>query len=285
MRESLSVCAGVVLFNPDIERTTKVIHSILHQVKELFLVDNGSANIEQIRVLSSSLSNVSLFENSENKGIAKALNQICQKGYDSGFQWVITLDQDTICPENLVEQLYSYANKDEIGIVCPAVDYEGLDKQKTKEGAETEYTYACMTSSSLTNINAWRKVGGFKEPYFIDFVDNEFCMKLGIHGYKILRVFSCTIKHQLGNSREIRVLGEKLRGTCHNKIRCYYMMRNNVLFIKEYSRHLNTMKEYIKLLYVAWGEILFSQHKTETIKFLIMGINDGFKGVTGKYEA
>ena len=284
MRESHKVCAGIVLFNPDIERTIEVIQSILSQVDELYLVDNGSDNIQQIRDLSGGLANAFLIENTENQGIARALNQICQRGYERGYQWVITLDQDTICPDSLVQQLKPYAKEDGIGIVCPAVEYEGLNINTRKEGTETEYTYACMTSSSLTSIKAWKEVGGFNEPYFIDFVDNEFCMKLGLHGYKILRVFACVIKHQLGNSREIRLLGKKLKGTSHNNVRCYYMMRNNVLFIKEYSIHLNTVKEYLKLLYVAWGEILFSQHKRKTIKYLTIGIKDGFKGKTGKYE-
>ena len=285
MIKSSDVCAGIVLFNPDIERTKRVVHSIMSQVSELYLVDNGSDNVKQIHDLVSANSNVYIIENAENQGIARALNQICQKGYNNGFEWVITLDQDTICPEHLVEQLIPYTKTDEIGIVCPAVEYEGLNLKTNKEGKDTEYTYACMTSSSLTNLKAWKEVGGFKESYFIDFVDNEFCMKLGLNGYKILRVFSCAIKHQLGNSREISILGKKMKGTTHNLVRCYYMMRNNLLFIKEYSSHLNVFKEYVKMFYVAWGEILYSRNRLKTLKYLALGIKDGIKGKDGRYEA
>jgi rhamnosyltransferase len=217
-------------------------------------------------------------------GIAKALNQICQRGYDDGYRWVVTLDQDTICPDNLVSQLSKYKNKD-IGIVCPAVSYEGLGIKTHRGNKECDFVYACMTSSSLTNLNGWKEVGGFKESYFIDFVDNEFCMKLSLKGYKIMRTFACEIQHQLGSTREIRIFGRKYRGTSHSMIRCYYMMRNNVLFIREYSQYLNTPKEYVKLIYVAWGEFLYSSRKCETLKYLWRGIVDGFKGKEGPYGA
>lgn len=284
MIESNKVCAGIVLYNPDLERLLLVVESIINQVEKLYLVDNASENIANIKELMTSFPHLLLIENNKNMGIARALNQICQKGYDDNYRWVVTLDQDTICPENLVCQLSRFKN-DDIGIVCPAVSYEGLDVHSEMDEDETEYVYACMTSSSLTNIRGWKEVGGFKESYFIDFVDNEFCMKLSLKGYKILRTYACEIQHQLGCTREIRILGRRYRGTSHSLIRCYYMMRNNVLFICEYSSHLNILKECLKLIYVAWGEFFYSSNKCKTLKYLLYGIKDGIKGKEGPYEA
>ena len=278
------VCAGIVLYNPDMDRIVAVINSIKDQVKELYLVDNGSECVSQIRELVDSIVGVYLIENSENEGIAKALNQICQKGIEQGFHWAITLDQDTICPANLVERLTQFVNKENVGIICPAVDYEGIELKTPEDGRVFEEVYACMTSSSLTNLEAWKFVGGFDESYFIDFVDNEFCMKLRLKSYRILRVNTCAISHQLGNSVEKRFLGKTWKGTSHKPWRLYYMMRNNVRFIKDYKANLNVPKEYVKIMYILYGELFFSGDRKQTLHYALNGLRDGLTNKKGKMK-
>ena len=277
------VYAGIVLYNPNLERLAKVIESIEGDVQSLLLIDNGSFNFDNISEAYSSRERIFIIANKRNEGIARALNQICQYGIDKGYKWCLTLDQDTICPPKLVELLYRYADDPNHGIICPAVHYEGINMDtKRKEGGE--YVYACMTSASLTNLEAWKKVGGFREDYFIDFVDNEYCMKLKLSGYKVFRTFDCSISHQLGESREIKFLWWSTKGTIHSSLRCYYMIRNNILFIRQYSKELNIIKEYTKVGYIAFGQLLYSRYKAKDLAHILKGIKDGFKGKTGKYE-
>lgn len=283
--EYSDVCAGIVLFNPDIDRLKSVVGAISGQVKEVVLVDNGSVNNRSITAVLANYMNVSLITNTENEGIAKALNQICKYGKDNGYQWGLTLDQDTVCPGNLIEELYKHTNNAIHGIVCPAVHYEGVNMESPSVNTNGEYVYACMTSASLTRLEAWEKVGGFNEGYFIDFVDNEFCMKLKQEGYKVYRTNHSAISHQLGESREVRFLWYKSVGTIHSSLRCYYMMRNNVLFIRQYGKELNVLKEYSKVAYIAYRQLLYSQQKMNDLIYIAKGLKDGFKGKTGKYEA
>lgn len=56
-----------------------------------------------------------------------------------------------------------------------------------KEPVE-EFIDFCITSASCTNLAVWKEVGGFDERLFIDLVDNEFCKRLIVSGYKILRL-------------------------------------------------------------------------------------------------
>ena len=227
------ICAGIVSYNPDITRLQKNINSILPQVDKLYVVDNGSSNILEVKKICGNDENIVILANSDNYGIARALNQLCEMAEEERYDWILTLDQDTVCPDDLIVKMVPYTNKDDLGIICPAVYYEGIGKNKQSDN-EVTYVYACMTSASLTRIKAWREAGGFREEYFIDFVDNEFCMKLKLHGYKVLRVNSCVINHQLGTSSEKRLFGViPVRYSSHSPLRFYYMVRNNRIFISE----------------------------------------------------
>lgn len=278
------ICAGIVTYHPDILRLEDNLRSVTEQVYKVYVVDNHSSNIDEIRKLVSSVANAELLENGHNNGIAAALNQLCGRAEEDGCSWILTLDQDTVIPVDMIETFKPYTIVPEIGIICPEVYYEGCGYQlANREG--TQNVYACMTSAALTRIEAWYKVGGFREDYFIDFVDNEFCMKLTLNQYRILRVNACQISHQLGESGIKKILGLKVRYSKHSPLRIYYMARNNYEFIKEYSMHLSVFKEKVKMGYVLMQGILFSDNKKEAIKYARRGIRDAKKGITGKFRA
>lgn len=284
MTRSEDVCAGIVLYNPDVSRLQLSISAISKQVDAVVLVDNGSDNNVEIKKVVEVFPDISLISLQENMGIAYALNKICEYSANHHSKWAFTLDQDTICPPDIIQKLLMSADGENDGIVCPAVYYEGLDvdtRKRSKE--EVEIVKACMTSASLTNLNAWREVGGFNNSYFMDYVDNDFCMKLNLHNYIIKRVNSCIIYHQLGDTRTISILGKSYKGTSHSPLRCYYMMRNNILYLKEYKSDLPLCKEIVKVLYVAYNELFFSKNKWKTFAMVNKGIRDGLRGISGKY--
>lgn len=277
MKSVNSICSGIVTYNPEIDRLKKVISSIVDQVEELVICDNGSVNASDIKETIELYSNVTALFSDKNEGIARALNNICEYAKVNHYEWVLTLDQDTICPDNIIQELSRALFIEKVGIICPVVMYEGLNLTTGNKNQDIEGDNACMTSASLTNIQAWERVGGFRDDYFIDFVDNEFCMKLQIYGYKILRVNTCRISHQLGDSKQKRFLWKIMIGTSHKPWRIYYMMRNNIWFINEYGAFLNVTKEYFKVLYIFINELFFSDTKVLTLKNGLKGIYEGMK--------
>lgn len=277
------VCAGIVTFNPDIKRLANNLKNVSKQVDVVFIVDNHSLNIVQLRRIASAFDNVELIENNHNFGIAKALNQMCEKAESGGYKWILTLDQDTIIPTNMVEIMMPYCSYKSIGIICPSIIYEGWDK-KNKVKNDTEYVYACMTSASLTRIKAWKRVGGFREDYFIDFVDNEFCMKLSLKNYKIIRLNTIQASHQLGKSGARRLLGIRINYSKHTPLRLYYMSRNNLVFIQEYRKHILFFKEILKLNYVLICELIFAEKKLKALRYIKRGVLDAHKGILGEFK-
>lgn len=279
------VCAGIVLFNPNLIRLRENIESIKNQVERIYAVDNGSKNKKELRSLITNYPNIIYIRNDENKGIASALNQLCQYACDDGFEWILTLDQDTISSLNLIEEMIKYVGETKVGILCPNVEYEGWKKHNKRATEKRPYTEvkACMTSASLTRIEAWENVGGFRNEYFIDYVDNEFCMKLKLNGYRILRINQSSIRHQLGISNCINILGiVHINYTKHVPWRMYYMIRNNRAFIKEYRYALPITKEFLKLWYIIIRSLIFSDNKKESLHYIMLGYKHGKNMALGK---
>jgi len=275
------VCAGIVTFNSDIKRLRQNIVAIYKQVEVIIIVDNGSKNIYEIQQLIRGKDNIFLVKNIFNEGIAKALNQIFMFAESRDFNWIITLDQDSVCENNMIETFAKYISYPNVGVICPRIDYFNHKQKKDIKSNEIDYVQACMTSASLTSLLAWKKVGGFDEWMFIDYVDNDFGMRLKLHGYKIIRVNQTILHHILGRS-EIKKIGIfKALVFNHTPFRNYYYVRNSIYFIKKYRKHINVLK-YIAIL-VIWElkKLVLEKNRIQTAKSLIAGLKDG---ITAKYE-
>lgn len=279
--------ALIVTYNADASILEQNIRSIIGQVDNVLVVDNGSDNINAIVELAKKYS-LDLIKNKENLGIASALN-LGMSFYDSnGYQWVLTLDQDSKCPDKMIDSYLNYIDGDYIGIICPQINYVGyIGKNKKNKNTENPYEIvdACMTSASFTNVNAWKTVGKFSEELFIDYVDNDFCKKLEIAGYKIIRVNGVQLEHRLGNSRNIKIMFvfNHLYGE-HSPLRSYYIIRNNLFYIKKYKGYINVCKEYAKLLYIIVEILLLSKQKCKHFKYIIQGLLDYKNNKMGIYS-
>ena len=100
------IMAGIVLFNPNKERLTQNIDAIYPQVDKIVLIDNCSTN--GIHIETRKKIDITLIRNNTNKGIAFALNQIMEYAFGHNFDWVITLDQDSVVSNNLINNWFIY---------------------------------------------------------------------------------------------------------------------------------------------------------------------------------
>lgn len=270
------IVAGITLFNPDIEILGKNIAAIVNQVDGLVCVDNGSKNFDEIqqKVLSK-FPTVVVEKNSENLGIAKALNQMFLFAKSVKADWVLTLDQDSICPDNIIEEFKKHLDTPDLGSLCPNImdrNYESKDFVKVEE--ETTYVNGCITSASLTPVKAWEEVGGFLEELFIDFVDHDFCAKLVEHGYKILRVNKVVLNHEMGNGKTVSFLGSKITVLNHSVFRKYYMARNWIYYMKAHKDVIPVAKERIKFVFFFVKTFLYEENRFEKMKVMFRGVRD-----------
>lgn len=268
----MKIYAGIVTYNPDdIDRLERSILSIAPQVNRIIIVDNGSNNYSKIeKYCMDNFTLITIIRNKNNLGIAKALNQIFDYAKTEGADWVLTLDQDSVCPNNMIESFLNYSNRDKIGIICPRI-VDDNDFYKVKD-IKQEYSYLskCITSGSLTNVLAWSNVGGFDEQMFIDFVDFEFCIKVVKQGYKIIRDNKVHLQHQLGNMTPKKIFGIKFRVTNHSIFRNYYYGRNAIYVLIKHKKFKMLINFFERIINIC----LFEDNKILKFKSIFDGIKD-----------
>lgn len=286
----LKAAAGITLYQPNIERLKKNIDSIHPQVDCVYLVDNGSQNISQIKTLTQNYENIKLIENGENLGIAKALNQMSESAFKDGFDWILTLDQDTVVESELIKKYSRYTEIDRVALLTPCIDDEN-EPDIIRSSVEVPYepVKRCYTSASFTLLSAWKEVGGYDEKLFIDCVDFDYCTTLIEHGYCLIRDNEAVVYHRLGHAKEVRFfmpigrffgihkLKKPFYTYNHSPLRTYYYARNIKYYMYKHRNSINRFTEW--RVYIQWLvlKLGFESDKFKKLKAIIKGRIDANK--------
>lgn len=275
------VCAGVVTYNPNLDLLEQNLNSLYPQVAEVFVVDNGSNNKESLNTLLSNYNNLRVCWNSKNYGIAQALNLLCALACKCGYSWIVTMDQDSVCDGSMIQYLAEYLSP-RYGILAPCVVFkdEGvvIHAVKNHKDQETSKISACITSGSLTNLDAWKSVGGFDEWFFIDHVDNEFCTHIIQKGYEIVRINKAKLHQRAGEMRYIKLPhGKILLLPYYSPLRNYYICRNTIYYIRKYWRNINLYLEIRSFIYSQIIKLTFEKGRRNTLISSLRGICDGLR--------
>lgn len=272
------ISACIVTYNPELARFSECLSAVAEQVEHVFVVDNGSNETSGVEALCREYDNAIFVPLGENKGIAAALNMGCTAADEKRCTAVLTLDQDSVCEDGLVEKLAAHLAKD-VGIAAPWISYAGNEGyyDLPQDGPyEVEWT---ITSASLTSIDAWRKIGGFDEALFIDSVDRDFCIRLRRAGYRVVIDPATSLSHELGDMRCVRILGKVIHITNHSSFRKYYIARNKILLAKKGE---NSSAECVREISQEFFKaLLLEDNKASKISRLMHGIFDGLQSRMG----
>jgi len=278
----MMVCAGIVLYNPDVERLKLCVEAVREQVDQLIFVDNNSANIDDLQIHFNDEKFVWI-NNEENLGIAKALNQLIDFADKNDYSWILTLDQDGVCQDDMVQKmLAALENEKSVAIVSPLIIDRGVpvsEKPADKPHLDTEDVRFCITSGCLTNVKAILDVGGFNEWLFIYDVDREICIKLLRRGYRIVRVNNAELYHEHGLKTVYRrFLWKKVIYRNYTPQSVYYMTRNLVYMLRKYGKEysLNPFLRWLRLYFAFCVKFIFEPDRIQRLKSFTRGIREGF---------
>jgi len=170
-----------------------------------------------------------------NVGIAKALNEIAKMALLKGYQYLLTMDQDSYFPvPNLVPMISLAMSDSRIGIVSPV--HLVKNDLTEKVFGDSEEILTTMTSGNLLNLEVWNNLGGFDEKLFIDYVDHEYCLRMKKNGYKVVRANRITLEHTVGELKPRKFLFWTVRPTNHSPFRLFYQTRNRFYLKKIYGK-------------------------------------------------
>lgn len=260
-----------VLYNP----SNSIVSNIRSWTKlfdRIIIVDNSDNN--NVVVEFENYEKITVINNHDNLGIAKALNQGCKKAIMMGIKWLFTFDQDSKPEKGLLQAYTSYLENnanDNLGILTCKIKCCETDIIHATQGI-TDVLH-CWTSGSLMNLNAYKSTNGFKDDLFIDYVDFAYCLDLRKKGYVIKRLDNYVLNHHLGNSVMYSIFGYKFYVTNHSPLRRYYMTRNSLRISKMYGKDFPEFKfTIIKLMKVIFKILIFENNKLEKL----FAIKEGF---------
>jgi rhamnosyltransferase len=270
--------AVVILYNPD-NSVWDNIYSYIDYIRVLYIIDNSTISnrslIEKIVVLP----HVKLLHSGYNIGIAKALNLTLEHCSKDKHLWLMTMDQDTAFNTGdmslFLENFYRISAQN-VALFSPLHSRKGIQKSTLPLYVEKEYV---MTSANIVNVKIAKKIGGYREDFFIDEIDHDFCFRLGDAGFHILQNASLVVRHQLGEMhqrhRHVRL---------YPSSRLYYMVRNYLYLKKEHQdSHQDFFKKRDKYLRAfMFKQIRYGENRMQNIWMILKGMIDYGLGKRGK---
>lgn len=271
--------------------------------KVLYCYNNGLGKEEQVMRLLKSYQNVVVLGSGNNDGISKALNCMIEQAGEDDMQWLLTLDQDSVVCDNMIESLAALTDIDRAGIICPQIrDVRRKNEQTVTKSISYEYVDSCFTSGSFMNVKIAKAIGGFDEYLFIDFVDHDICLRMRYEGYRVIRNNNVILDHELGNLKPSKFekaylkLGEVLHNETIKKLsykrevnpmRVYYATRNMIYMKKKFSNYVSSRTWNKKLMknIISYTLRANGREHINILKSITKGLKDGMKNHVKPYVA
>ena len=269
-----SIAAVVVLYNSD-RLVLENIATYINQIDQLYVIDNSDyQNTELVREIQLH-DKINYHWLNGNLGIAAALNIGVKLSANSGYDYVLMMDDDSYLLEGTVNSMINYlinsSNQGAIGLIATQAD-------ANKYNSMAQSVWHCITSGSLLSVKAYETCGTFMEPLFIDGVDHEYCYRLKQLEFDVIILNYLLMPHRMGTPEKVEVFGKTLyTWSSHNPVRSYYLVRNFLYILKKYKallpNHIKT-EVYYGVLKACLIDLLLGDGKIIRMKSIYKAILD-----------
>lgn len=286
------LCAVIVTYHPDAEIAARVAR-IAAQVDRVVIVDNHSrsAALAPLHALAAQ-AGVEVIFNPENRGIAAALNQGVRRAFEQGYSFALLFDQDTVALEmtSVYALIYSEVSAGGREALVGAAFLRAADGQAEKEsksqaaasgsGRPWAEAVTILTSGTLLPKTVWETLGGFRDEFFIDGVDDEYCLRARAAGMRVVISTEPLMRHAIGEQSRYRLPGRT--GWMHNysPLRHYCRSRNALALWRTYFRR-EPRWVACHILFnakIAGKVCLFEPQKGIKLRSIGLGAWDGLRG-------
>ncbi len=279
------VAAGITTYNPDIMRLEQNLKAVVGQVQKVIIVDNASDNLNRIiDLLVLKFPEITLIKHRANKGVACALNELLVAANDYSCDYLLFLDQDSICNTDLVSKLMKHIAPDIAIVSARVVDENRIEQSNVCRDGAIECSRP-ITSGSLHSVATCCELGGFSEALFIDFVDDEYDIRASLAGYRLLQVNDAVLKHTIGKLRPVglpfphfehgKIVLRRAYSSGHSPMRHYYQVRNLLALRHRYRKYLNQgiiqLPSVVKFII---HSLIFEPNRIANAVMMIKGFHD-----------
>ena len=289
------ICAGIITYHSIMDELIQLVDTLYNEEKidRLYIIDNNSDNQNNLDRLKDHFKNINIIKNSQNIGVAGAINMLCRYGKKMGYEFVLPFDQDSLPERGFTRNLVSaFRQKQKEKINIAAVGPMQVDTKSGKSqpfirfqfplnkrlyGKKGENTIPCdflISSGCLLSINAIEEIGLMEESFFIDNVDLEWSFRARSKEFQIFGVKNARMRHCIGEKvYKFPLFNIWIR--VHRPIRTYYMTRNRlILYRRRYVPLAWKLNDIIRFIFKISFILTLTPRRKENFYFFCKAIKE-----------
>jgi GT2 family glycosyltransferase len=266
-------------------------------LQEIIVVDNASTD-ETVSLLRRDFPFVTILPLSKNLGVGGGSAAGLEYALKKNYEWFWLFDQDSVADASALEKLLialtvNPEEAEEIGVLAsllvdPQHGFEhvghiwrGRFVRVPPEQARSPVVFVdtVMASGSLIRRGALEHVGLPRADFFMDWVDNEFNLRLRHEGFKIAQVRASKVHHRLGEPRRVisfftRKTGIRIEEPAWRR---YFIVRNETVVCWHlYGSTKSRLLLLIRLLRQTASNMWHEQNRLQTLRVAWAGFWDGY---------
>jgi rhamnosyltransferase len=190
--------------------------------------------------------------------------------------------------ETLLDIYASFPHRDRLAVIGSNYQDVNRPSSSSNDEARTDTPWdeaeSVITSGSLLPLAAHADIRPFREEFFIDFIDTDYCFRAKAKGYYVIKSRKNLMSHAIGALRESRFLWFRRWTYNHSPDRRYYFARNNTVLIREYAKHGRVrwmLKSLNRCFRLCKRIVLYEKTRTLKIAAVAEGWRDGLRGKMG----
>lgn len=271
-----NICAILVTYQPDVGFPDRLAR-LSRQFPCVFVIDNASNNLhveqsDRIRIL----------RNGRNDGVAAALNTGLKCAEEAGYAWAVTFDQDSEPVENFINTMLASVKAMGTYRLLLGANYVDVHRQRLAQRGDSQRAgpmrrMTLITSGMLLPVAFARAIGGFREDFFIDSVDHEFCLRASDRDAGLFVTREPLMRHSIGGAPANGIRWARALSSAHSPMRKYFIARNALWTVRLHMRRhpLWALRQLVRISAEAAGIALFETDRSAKIAALLRGIKDG----------
>jgi len=281
MQNDFKLSAVVITFYPPKDELIHNIKQFINHVDTLIIWENTPDGIRESYhpALPEYNNKIIYLGTNKNEGIAYPLNRSIEWSIKNKFTHILAMDQDS-CWDNFgyyKSKISEYNNIPDIGIFAPVI-YE-----KSKRNLQDlSYVKDVITSGAVYKLKMVEEIGLFREDFFIDAVDLEYCYWAARNSYKTAVLGGAFLKQQYGKSTEHKFLNKTYRPLNYSAFRIFHIVRNHIFLWKEFPELSDFEKSRIIQVYILRRMkeiVLFEKDKINKLFSVFKGIFFGLLSI------
>ncbi len=293
--DPLPVAAGVVAFWPEPGQLERLVAGLLPQVARLLVYCNSPLPAGCEDLAQEYPHRVEIVGHGGNVGLGVAYNRIVEAAMAHGIERILLLDQDSRPPPGLCAELLGRMQDlieagERPAVVGPRpISDDGKPYKLPRRAASAEARplghtiplQLVISSGSLIDTAAFQAVGPFREDFFIDAIDIEWCLRARSKGLTCWMATDLPIRHRLGTGViRMPVAGAHL--VRQPPTRAYTFVRNQLALLRLAHVPLTwKMRATAHVVLYTIGQTLYAPHRARALRFLARGWRDGLLGRLG----